>query len=209
MLEKLPRGDGGACRFHYFRNPSRIRPRPPAANSQVIPECRRLPTAAYDGAPHKRKATSTFGSRPISSRRRTSTTVACQRRGGRANATAPIIRTRTTGAGVAPRSFLPRIPVRVRALVVQARRMIRHPPPRNPPPAGREVLPNAVAKTVAMTITVDDAEYAPDHLQGVTVSLTYQHSGGAGAEDHRVCRANDWWTTLPPEDDKRLCHRRI
>lgn len=47
-----------------------------------------------------------------------------------------------------------------------------------------------VSKTVSMTVTVDDDEFAPAHLQGVTVSFTYT-TGTESSE--RVCRANDWW----------------
>lgn len=40
-----------------------------------------------------------------------------------------------------------------------------------------------------MTVTVHDHEFAPEYLQGVTVSFAYN----SGDCNDRVCRANEWW----------------
>lgn len=54
-----------------------------------------------------------------------------------------------------------------------------------------------VSKTISMTVTVNDDEFAPGNLQGVTVSFTY--NAGTNPEQ-RVCRANDWWVTEAQQD---------
>lgn len=64
--------------------------------------------------------------------------------------------------------------------------------------------------TVAMTVRVDDAEFAPDSLQGRTVSFSYatttttptsNNKGAAVTDEQRVCLANDWWTREYECDD--------
>jgi myosin V len=65
--------------------------------------------------------------------------------------------------------------------------------------------------TVLATITIDDDEFAPPHLQGATVSLSYDTT-----DTETVCIANTWWmqseATLndppppPPDDLTSLTH---
>ena len=57
--------------------------------------------------------------------------------------------------------------------------------------------PERVSKTLAVTLTVTDAELAPHDLQHATVSFSYNTG------DHsKVCSANTWWSEdqEPPED---------
>jgi len=59
--------------------------------------------------------------------------------------------------------------------------------------------PDRFSKTIHITLTVDDDELAPDHLQNVTVSLTYNTG-----DTSQVCMANAWWQSHhhqePPQD---------
>lgn len=45
-------------------------------------------------------------------------------------------------------------------------------------------------KQVAVTVTIEDEELAPSHLQNATVRITYKTS-----DDSMVCTANVWWLT--------------
>jgi myosin V len=70
---------------------------------------------------------------------------------------------------------------------------------------------NTPSKTVSMTVTVDDMEFAPEHLHDVTVCFTYTTAENDGTlhgdtDLQRVCLANDWWNqnrhadSSPPTD---------
>ena len=62
------------------------------------------------------------------------------------------------------------------------------------------------SRTVLVTLTIDDNEFAPAHLQHSTVTLSYD------SNDHElVCNANTWWNTrtysdTPPQDLTSLTH---
>jgi myosin-5 len=61
-------------------------------------------------------------------------------------------------------------------------------------------------QTVLATLTVDDEEFAPPHLRGATVSLSYDNN-----DVETVCNANTWWiqekgVSQPPQDLTSLTH---
>jgi myosin-5 len=60
------------------------------------------------------------------------------------------------------------------------------------------------SRTILVTLTVDDLEFAPSHLNQATVSLSYDSS-----DQETVCNANTWWNTregIPPDDLTSLTH---
>jgi myosin-5 len=63
--------------------------------------------------------------------------------------------------------------------------------------------PERSSKTVSITVTIDDPEFAPPELQNVTVSFTYDTG-----EYSKVCMANTWWQVgdEPPQDLTSLSH---
>jgi myosin-5 len=60
------------------------------------------------------------------------------------------------------------------------------------------------SRTILVTLTVDDREFAPSHLNQATVSFSYDSS-----DQETVCNANTWWNTrdaIPPDDLTSLTH---
>lgn len=60
------------------------------------------------------------------------------------------------------------------------------------------------ARTILVTLTIDDEEFAPPHLRNATVSFSYDSS-----DMSMVCNANTWWNSrnpLPPDDLTSLTH---
>jgi myosin V len=76
-------------------------------------------------------------------------------------------------------------------------------------PSGLSYRTKAAAShqsAVLVTLTVDDDEFAPQHLQGATVSLSYNPN-----DTDTVCSANGWWMhpetwNEPPQDLTTLTH---
>ena len=73
-------------------------------------------------------------------------------------------------------------------------------------PRGRGNTPNSSndsSGSILVTLTVDDDEFAPRHLQEATVSLSYNSN-----DNELVCNANTWWTRDgdPPQDLTSLTH---
>ena len=71
---------------------------------------------------------------------------------------------------------------------------------------GRENTANSYDESngnTLVTVTIDDEEFAPRHLQEATVSLSYKSS-----DNEFVCNANTWWARDgdPPEDLTSLTH---
>jgi myosin-5 len=60
------------------------------------------------------------------------------------------------------------------------------------------------SRTILVTLTVDDTEFAPSHLNQATVSFSYD-----SGDQETVCNANTWWNTregIPPDDLTSLTH---
>jgi myosin-5 len=78
---------------------------------------------------------------------------------------------------------------------VQLRSVVASPGYRSPPLRGTPTKKEG--KKVAITLTVEDDELAPLHVQNSTVSFTY-----STVDESRVCAANAWWLTNdePPAD---------
>ena len=54
--------------------------------------------------------------------------------------------------------------------------------------SGNTSTNRTTTRTVLVTLTVDDDEFAPSHLQGATVSFSYDAN-----DVETVCNANTWW----------------
>ncbi|MGK3741378.1 MAG: myosin-5 [Bacillariaceae sp.] len=74
-------------------------------------------------------------------------------------------------------------------------------------PRTKNVEP-VVDRTISVTLTIDDSEFAPFHLNGKNVSLSYDSNN-----IETVCNANTWWMENnnndnpdPPEDLTSLTH---
>jgi myosin V len=72
------------------------------------------------------------------------------------------------------------------------------PPPFNSSSAltPTRAIVTAASQKVAVTLTVDDDEMAPMHLQNVTVTFTYDTS-----DESKVCTANRWWLNEREHED--------